>query len=195
MLKASLSSLIAIWITFCGCLLILPANAMAVNQPYPLLTLTDLPSGFAQASSEEASSCQMAGAIAAFAYKQDTQLTELICVSTFSLSTSAQAELPPETMQQMFDSILQHPEALIQQANSQANSTDTTGVEILALEGIGEVATGFSKTEAGIGRTEIVLFRRGNWMTSVLVRCAVGQEPIAPLPYVARQVDQRVAQL
>jgi hypothetical protein len=193
MLKAFLSSLIAIWISCCGCFLILPANAMAVNQPYPLLTLTDLPSGFAQASSEEASSCQMAGAIAAFAYKQDAQLTELI--STFSLATSAQPELPPETMQQMFDSILQHPEALIQQANSQANSMDTTGVEILALEDIGEVATGFSKTEAGIGRTEVVLFRRGNWITSVLVRCTVGQEPIAPLPYVARQVDQRVAQL
>ncbi|HEY9643452.1 MAG TPA: hypothetical protein V6C57_23390 [Coleofasciculaceae cyanobacterium] len=192
MLKDGLRALAAIVLPFCLWLgLLLPADA-AVQLPPPLLTLTDLPAGFAPASAEEASSCQMAGAIAAFAYRQGTQLTELICVSSFSLAPVAEQPVPPETLQQLFDSILQHPEALIQQANA----ADTAGLEILkTLEGIGEVATGFSKTEAGIGRTEVALFRRGDWINSVLVRDAVGQAPIASLASVARQVDQHVAQL
>lgn len=152
--------------------------------------LADLPTEFEMASEVEAESCQMAGKKSAFVLKRQSQLVELICVSSFSLAAATEDSAQIEMVQQVYDAILQNPQALVEQAQSMG----VEGVQTLTqLQDIGEVATGFSKTEAEIGQTEVALFRRGDRINSVLVRYPTGREPLIPLKTVARKLDRRIA--
>ncbi|MBD3881904.1 hypothetical protein IFO70_09070 [Phormidium tenue FACHB-886] len=156
----------------------------------PLLTLEDLPAGFAPASTAEASGCQMSGEAIAFVFRS-SQLTELVCTSSFSLAAATENELQQEMMRQVVDSLLQNPQAFVEQADP----THTKALEILDAKEIGDIATGFSLVEPGIGRTEIVLFRRGDFLNSVLVRYEANQTPIASLTTIAHLLDQRTSSL
>lgn len=153
-----------------------------------LLSLKDLPLGFMQASSEETESCQMSEATA-FVLKQNNQLVELICVSSFSLAAATENLEQTEAVRKIYDTILQHPEVFVQQAEAMG----VDNVQILEnLQDIGEVATGFSKAEADIGQTEVALFRRQNAISSILIRYEIGHEPIFPLKTIARKVDRQI---
>jgi hypothetical protein len=175
----------------CCMVLTFPLQATALDAtPNQFFSLGDLPREFEVASEAEAESCQMAGEKSAFVLKQQAQLVELICVASFSLAARAENAAQVEMVQQVYDAILQNPQALVEQAQSMG----VEGVQTLTqLQDIGEVATGFSKIEAGIGQTEVALFRRGDMINSVLVRYATGQEPLIPLKTVARKLDRRVA--
>jgi len=181
MLKILLQALaLAVFCLYMG----LAYPAWAIDQ---MLTLSDLPAGFAIASAAEAHACQTGGNTAAFVFKQETQLSQLICLSSFTLTVSEQAASQAELMRQALDQLLQHPEMIMQQANA----ADIADIEILHnLAGIGEVATGFKKAEVGIGTTEVALFRRGNVINSVLVRYPTDRQPIASLQAIARAVDR-----
>lgn len=155
------------------------------------LTLETLPEGFVAATADEAESCQMAGEVTAFVLKQDTQPVELICTTSFSLATATENEEQAEAVRRIYDAILKNPKALVDQAKAMG----VQDVRVLKqLQGIGEVATGFSKTELGIGQTDVVLFRRGDLINSVLIRYEVDHLPIVPLRSVARKIDQQVSQ-
>lgn len=169
----------------------LPASATHPGS-HPLLSLEDLPSFFTPASEAEVSGCRMAGEVSGFVFKQASHLMELVCVASFPLGTGAETPEQIEMVHQVFDAILADPQAFV----AQANAVEVQGIEVLeSLAGIGEVATGFSKTEVGIGRTEIILFRRGDLFNSVLVRYPAGQEPIVPLQAIARKVDRRAIEM
>ena len=173
--------LIVLLVSLCVCLVQSPSALAATT---PRLSLADLPAGFVSASKEEAQSCQMAGDRVAFVLRSP-QAAELVCASSFSLAT--ENGLQVEMVRQVFDSILQNPQTLVEQADP----THTKALEILALMGIGDRSTGFSTVEAGIGRTEVLLFRRGDFMNSVLVRYPADQPPIAPLKTVAERLDRQ----
>jgi hypothetical protein len=159
-------------------------DALATALPH--LTLADLPAGFVQASEAEAQSCQMAGERVAFVLRSPDS-AELVCASTFSLAATTENALQVEMVRQVFDSILQNPQALVEQADP----GHTKALEILELAGIGDRATGFSTVEAGIGRTEVLLFRRGDFINSVLIRYDPDRTPIALLKTIAQRLDQQ----
>lgn len=155
------------------------------------LTLEALPEGFAAATSNETESCQMAGEVTAFVLKQAAQPVELICTTSFSLATATENPEQAEAVRKIYDAILKNPKALV----NQAKSMGVKDVKVLKqLQGIGDVATGFSKTELGIGQTDVLLFRRGDLINSVLIRYEVDHQPIVPLRSVARQIDQQASQ-
>jgi hypothetical protein len=164
----------------------------ALASPHPLatslprLTLADLPSGFVPASEAEAQSCQMTGERVAFVQRSPDS-AELVCASAFSLVATTENALQVEMVRKVFDSILQNPQALVEQADPD----HTKALEILDLAGIGDRSTGFSTVEAGIGRTEVLLFRRGDIINSVLIRYDPDRKPIAPLKAVAQRLDQQ----
>lgn len=161
----------------------------AANQSQPLLTLEDLPQGFVPASESETSSCRMAGEVSAFVVRE-TEQTELVCISSFSLTVGAENPEQAEMVRQVFDAILQSPQTFV----AQANAVDVEGIEVLQnLADVGEVAAGFSKTEAEIGRTEVALFRRGDFLNTVLIRYQPEHAPLESLPVLAHKLDQRVS--
>ncbi len=181
--KRFANSLIVLLVSLCFWLVQSPSVLAATT---PRLTLADLPAGFVLASKSEAQSCQMAGDRVAFV-RRSPDSTELVCASSFSLAATTENALQVEMVRQVFDSILQNPQTLVEQADP----THTKVLEILDLAGIGDRSTGFSTVEAGIGRTEVLLFRRGDFINSVLVRYPADQPPIAPLKTVAEQLDQQ----
>jgi hypothetical protein len=174
-------SLIVLLVSLCVWLM-QPPSALAATMPR--LSLADLPTGFVSASQEEAQSCQMAGDRVAFVLRSPAA-AELVCAASFSLAT--ENGLQVEMVRQVFDSILQNPQTLVEQADP----TQTKALEILDLAGIGDCSTGFSTVEAGVGRTEVLLFRRGDFINSVLVRYPADQPPIAPLRTVAERLDRQ----
>nr|RNJ68770.1 MAG: hypothetical protein EDM05_13970 [Leptolyngbya sp. IPPAS B-1204] len=195
--KHQLSSLFSLGL--CGCIslylwltLTLVSWAAPAANSNPFLSLEDLPAEFVVASEAEAESCQMAGEKSAFVLKQQSQLVELICVSSFSLAAVSPEPDQVDRVRQVYDAILQNPGALVEQAQSMG----VEGVKTLSqLQDIGDVASGFSKTEPEIGQTDVVLFRRGDLINSALVRYQVGQEPLIPLKTVARKLDRRITEL
>lgn len=188
MLKLLINLLVALLVSLCVWIgPVSPAQA-ANPQSGALLSQEDLPPEFVKASDAETSSCRMAGDVAAFVVREPEPV-ELLCVSSFSLTDGAENPQQAEMIRQVFDAILKRPESFVEQAKA----VDVEGIEILDnLAGIGEVATGFSKTETGIGRTEVVLFRRGDFFSSVLIRHQPDQKPVAPLETIARKIDQRL---
>ena len=177
------NSLIVLLVSLCVWLVQSPSALAATT---PRLSLADLPAGFVSASKEEAQSCEMAGDRVAFVLRSP-QAAELVCAASFSLAATTENGLQVEMVRQVFDSILQNPQTLVEQADP----THTKALEILELAGIGDCSTGFSTVEAGMGRTEVLLFRRGDFMNSVLVRYPADQPPIAPLKTVAERLDQQ----
>jgi hypothetical protein len=156
----------------------------------PLLSLNNLPAGFVAALPEEVGSCQMAGEVSAFVLKRDAEISELVCVSSFSLAAATENFAQRESVRQIYDQILKNPQLLVEQAKA----LGVDDIKILdQLQDIGEVATGFSKVEAGIGQTEVALFRRGDYFNAALIRYKAGHEPIVPLKTVARKLDQQVS--
>ncbi len=155
------------------------------------LTLEALPEGFVNATPEETQSCQMAGEVTAFLLKREEQPVELICTTSFSLAAATENPEQAEAIRKIYDAILKNPQTLVDQAKAMG----VKDVKVLKrLQGIGEVATGFSKTEPGIGQTDVLLFRRSDFINSVLIRYEVDHLPILPLRSIARQVDQQVSQ-
>jgi hypothetical protein len=151
-----------------------------------------LPSGFAPASETEVASCSMAGEVSAFVLKQGEHLSELVCVSSFSIAAASGNPAQVEMIRQIYDAILKNPQALVEQAKTMG-AEDITILQ--DLNGIGELATGFSKIEDGIGQTEVMLFRRGNVINSALIRYEVGQTPVLSLQHLARMLDQHVSEV
>ncbi|MBF2073998.1 MAG: hypothetical protein IGS50_09595 [Synechococcales cyanobacterium C42_A2020_086] len=158
----------------------------------PFVQLQDLPSGFAPASETEVASCSMAGEVSAFVLKQGEHLSELVCVSSFSIAAASENPAQVEMIRQIYDAILKNPQALVEQAKTMG-AEDITILQ--DLNGIGELATGFSKIEDGIGQTEVMLFRRGNVINSALIRYEVGQTPVLSLQHLARMLDQHVSEV
>ena len=167
------------------CLWLVPCSS-ALAASLPQLTLADLPAGFVPASEAEAQSCQMAGERAAFV-RRSPEAAELVCASSFSLAATTENALQVEMVRKVFDSILQNPQALVKQADPDR----TKALEILDLAEIGDRSTGFSTVEDGIGRTEVLLFRRGDFINSVLIRYDANRSPIASLKTVAQRLDQQ----
>lgn len=185
-IKSGLNWLTLVLISLCLWLgLGLPVDAAA---PSGLLNLTDLPAGFVPASPEEVSSCRMATEAMAFVLKQDAVPTELICVSAFSLAAATENPEQTEAVRKIYDAILQNPQALVDQAKAMG----VMDVQADSLPGLGDVATGFRKAEPEIGLTEVALFRRGDVISSVLIRYEIGHEPVVPLITVARKVDRQL---
>ncbi|MCU0527105.1 MAG: hypothetical protein MUF72_20040 [Elainella sp. Prado103] len=143
------------------------------------------------ASASEVESCQMAGKVIAFVLEHDQTQAEKICVSSFSIAAATETPEQAAAIRQIYDALLQNPQNLTEQARAMG----VEDIQILdSLQGIGEVAAGFSKVEPAIGKTDVAIFRRGDRINSVLVRYPVGYEPILPLKAVARKVDQQTRQ-
>ena len=167
------------------CLWLVPFSS-ALAASLPQLTLADLPAGFVPASETEAQSCQMTGKGVAFV-RRSPEAAELVCASSFSLAATTENALQVKMVRKVFDSILQNPQALVEQADPDR----TKALEILDLAEIGDRSAGFSTVEDGIGRTEVLLFRRGDFINSVLIRYDANRSPIAPLKTVAQRLDQQ----
>jgi hypothetical protein len=166
------------------------SSLTAEAAPQILFGLDDLPTGFEVASANELDSCQIAGDKAAYVLKSGSEPTELVCVSSFSLAATTENTAQLESVRQLYDQILQHPQVFIEQAKA-AGVNDIKTLD--QLQGIGEVAVGFGKTEAESGQTEVMLFRRGDFVSSALIRYPAGHDPIVPLKTVARKIDQRIS--
>jgi hypothetical protein len=192
-----------VWVAL-RCLMVCLAICVGITLPVqaasaaPFLTLSDLPEGFVQASEAEASSCQMAGERVAFVFRSPTSQapaaqkstpTELVCASSFSLAATTDNAMQAELMRQGIDSLLKNPQAFM----AQVDSDHQKELEILNWLKVGEQSIGFKTVEAEIGQTEVVLFRRGNFLNAVLIRSEAGSLPIASLKALAQQLDQRIA--
>lgn len=196
--KLALLAIAGFWLVTSWLMVSLPvsadevyADSISAASSNGFLSLTDLPSGFVAASAAEVESCQMAGKVSAFVLERDQTLVEKICVSSFSIAAATETADQADAIRQIYDALLQNPQSL----TDQARAMGVEDIQILdSLQGIGEVAAGFSKTEPDIGKTDVTIFRRGDRINSVLVRYPIGHEPIMPLKSVARKVDQQVSQ-
>lgn len=170
--------------------LILAAPAYAATSSLEhLITLDDLPSGFVTASEAEVENCPGGGGQDIFVLREEAQIIESICVSSFSLTAAIDNEGGVEMTQSFFDAILQHPEELLKQAKPE----DIAGVEILVnLPILGDTAAGFTKAE-GVTRSDFAIFRRGDTINSVVVSYTSGKAPVIALQDVASKLDTRVA--
>jgi hypothetical protein len=170
-------------LTCCG------ISLTAAAAPLVLFGLDDLPTGFEVASAAELDSCQIAGDKAAYVLKAGSETTELVCVSSFSLAATTENKAQLESVRQLYDQILQHPQVFIEQAKA----AGVDDIKTLDFQNIGENAVGFGKTEAESGQTEVMLFRRGDFVSSALIRYPAGHDPIVPLKTIARKIDQRIS--
>lgn len=166
----------------------------AANQaPRLQMSLENLPAGAIEVPAPQVEGCQPQGdhgQLKAFQIQAGEQVTESICLSAFVLTEQAENEWQASAMRQMFDQILSDPEAMI----VQTGAAPAAGVEVLSpLPPVGEKAAGFMQRDRG-QRHEILIFRRGDVVSSVAIHYADGKSPAVPLSTVAAQLDRQLAQ-
>jgi hypothetical protein len=164
--------------------------AWAVNPPTPLLTLDDLPTGFTEYSGPAIGNCTSSKSQGnAFALKKDTELIELVCVSSVPLSHIFGDSQPNSPLGIAFiDALLSNPDTLTQ-VLGQEKPTD---IEFLELSEVGDSAIGFRGTIKTIGNTDVAIFRRGKTFNTVYIIHPNHKTPLTSLQTIASKLDQWV---
>ncbi|HEY9665401.1 MAG TPA: hypothetical protein V6C91_01290 [Coleofasciculaceae cyanobacterium] len=164
--------------------------AWAANPPAPLLTLDDLPTGFTEYSGPAIGNCAPSENQGnAFALQKDTELIELVCVSSVPLSHIFGNSQPNSPLGIAFiDALLSNPDTLTQ-VLGQEKPTD---IEFLELSEVGDSATGFRGTIKTIGNTDVAIFRRDKTFNTVYIIHPNQKTPLTSLQTIASKLDQRV---
>lgn len=180
----------------CLCFWFVPVMP-SLAEPHPpslLLAVEDLPSGFMQVPATEVAGCQPQGdqgELAAFVLQRGQATEEAICMSAFWITAQAANQAQANLMRQMIDTLLDNPQAMIEQT---APGT-TTGVEVLPdLPAIGDAVMGFAKPEAN-QRIETILFRRGDVLASIAVHYQNAVPPAVAATTIATQLDRHLLPL
>ncbi len=164
--------------------------AFAANPPVELLTLDDLPTGFTEYSGPTIGNCASAESQGnAFALQKDTEIVEIICVSSVPLANifgNSQPESPLGTA--FLDTLLSNPDTLAQ-VLGQEKPTD---LQFLDLPGVGNLAIGFRGTIKNVGNTDIAIFRRDKTFNAVFIIHPKRTTPLTSLQTIASKVDKRV---
>ncbi|NJO40630.1 MAG: hypothetical protein HC769_19290 [Cyanobacteria bacterium CRU_2_1] len=162
--------------------------------PSMLLSVQDLPTGFTQVPASDVEGCQPQGdhgELAAFVLRENVTLSESICISVFLLTEQAANESQAALMRQMVDTVLDHPQAMIEQTGAQK----AIDVNVLSpLPSVGDKVAGFTKQDES-QRHETLLFRRGDFVASVAIHYKDGTFPAASLEAIATNLDERIRQL
>jgi hypothetical protein len=184
-----LSILVCLWVwLFPG----LPTDA-APSESNILFSVNDLPTGFVAVPATEITDCEPQAEhakLAAFVFKQGEAINETICISSFELTEHAANESQAGLMRQMMDTILDHPQALIEQALSQQSIDAQLSSQ---RSNIGDKAASFIMHD-GNWHHEILLFRRGDFLSSIAVRYPDAVVPTVSLSAIAMLLDQHVTE-
>lgn len=182
---------IVIALILCLSIGFIPMGPAVASRPM-VLTVEDLPMGFTPISPTEIEGCQPQGdhgELAAFVSQPANQPQTSICMSSFLLTEQAANEAQAALMRQMMDAILDNPQAMTEQAATNA------GVEVLSHPPqVGDKATGFAKQD-GHQRYETLLFRRGDILSSIAIHYDDSAFPAISLSTVAHRLDQHLSQL
>ncbi|MCA1994226.1 MAG: hypothetical protein LDL41_19595 [Coleofasciculus sp. S288] len=164
--------------------------ALAANPPVQLLTLDDLPTGFTEYSGPTIGNCSSSESQGnAFALQKDTEIIELVCVSSAPLSHILGDSQPESPLGIAFiDALLSNPDTLTQ-VLGQEKATD---LQFLDLAGVGDSAIGFRETIKHIGNTDIAIFRRDKTFNTVYIIHPARQTPLTSLQTIASKLDKRV---
>lgn len=175
-----------IFVTFGYC----AVPAYAVNSSIPLLTLNDLPEGFMESSEEQAKSCAPPGYQAAmFLLQEETQMVEIVCVSSGSFKNLFwNEEFPPAMENAILDSLLSNPETFLEMMGKEK----VTDLQFLQLAGIGDTALGARASLGEFGKTDVAFFRRDQTLNFVLISHPGRETPITSLQSIADKLDNHV---
>ena len=172
-------------------------GASILEAPVELLSASELPAGFVQVPVAEVEGCQPQGdhgKLVAFVFQQAAMPRTSICLSAFLLTERAANPSEATLMRQMMDTLLENPQALIEQAQSQIEMGAGTEIEVLHLPRVGNKAMGFAKQD-GQQRDETLVFRRGDMLASVATHYEDAAAPAVELIQIATQLDQHLSRL
>ena len=163
---------------------------LAANPPAQLLTLDDLPTGFTEYSGVAIGNCTPSESQGkAFALQKDTEIVELVCVSSAPLANVFVNSEPDSPLAIAFlDAMLSSPDTLTQ-VLGQEKPTD---LQFLDLTGVGNLAIGFRGTIENVGNTDVAIFRRDTTLITVFIIHPVRTTPLTSLQTIASVLDKRV---
>jgi hypothetical protein len=165
-------------------------SALAANPPAQLLTLDDLPTGFTEYSGVAIGNCTHSESQGnAFALQKDTEIVELVCVSSAPLANVFVNSEPDSPLAIAFlDAMLSSPDTLTQ-VLGQEKPTD---LQFLDLAGVGNSAIGFRGTIENVGNTDVAMFRRDTTLNTVFIIHPNRTTPLTSLQTIASVLDKRV---
>lgn len=164
--------------------------AWAANPSTKLLTLEDLPTGFTQYSGPEIGNCAPSENPGnAFSLKKDTEIVELVCVSSVSLADILSNSEPDSPLGiALIDAMLSNPDTLTQMLGQEK----PTDLQFLELVGVGDSAIGFRGSIKDIGNTDIAIFRSNKTFNTVFIIHPNRPIPVTSLQDIASKLNQRV---
>ena len=168
----------------------LNAPVLAANPPAQLLTLDDLPTGFTEYSGPAIGNCASSESQGnAFAFQKDTEIVELVCVSSAPLANVFVNSEPGSPLAIAFlDAMLSNPDTLTQVLGQEK----LTDLQFLDLAGVGNSAIGFRGTIENIGNTDVAMFRRDKTLNTVFIIHRDRPTPLTSLQTIASVLDKRV---
>ncbi len=165
-----------------------PQPALGANLPTNLLTLDDLPPGFAVYSGAAVGNCNPSEQ-PGNAFVSEAAIAEIVCVSSVPIDHIVENNQPGSPLGIAFlDAMLSNPEALTQ-VLGQEKPED---LQFLDLSGVGNIAIGFRGTVADLGKTDIAIFRRDATLNTVFVIHPDRATPLTSLQSLASKLDQRL---
>ncbi|NEQ27364.1 MAG: hypothetical protein F6K28_51850 [Microcoleus sp. SIO2G3] len=164
-------------------------SALAANLPVQLLTLDDLPTGFTEYSGAAIANCTPESQGNAFALQKNTEIVELVCVSSVPLANVFVNNEPDSPLAIAFlDAMLGSPDTLTQVLGQEK----PTNLQFLELAGVGNSAIGFRGTIENVGNTDVAIFRRETTLNTVFIIHPNRPTPLTSLQTIASVLDKRV---
>lgn len=181
---------IAILLSFLFSFSTVPEPTWAANSPTPLLSLDDLTTGFTEYSGPAIGNCAPSESKGnAFVLQKDTEIVELVCVSSVPLADILSNSEPDSPLGIAFiDAMLSNPDTLTQMLGQEK----PTDLQFLELVGVGDSAIGFRGTIKDIGNTDIAIFRSNKTFNTVFIIHPNRPTPLTSLQDIASKLDQRV---